>query len=269
VTRPLVFGVLNVTPDSFSDGGEHLDADAAIAHGLALVADGADWVDVGGESTAPGTTPIAPDVERARVLPVVAALAAEGVRVSIDTYHASTAAAAIAAGAQLVNDVYGSDPAMPDVLADSGVRTVTMHSFGPPTTPHTYLDVVAEVRDELLRRADALEARGVERGRIVLDPGLGFSKAPEENWALLRGTSVLAATGLPILIGTSRKRFVQRVVGEAIADRDLGTAVTSALVARGGAWAVRVHDVRSTRVALDVEAAFAGLSSGTGWETAR
>jgi len=258
VTRPLVFGVLNVTPDSFSDGGEHFDPDAAIAHGLALVAQGADWVDVGGESTAPGTTPVAPEEEQHRVLQVVAALATAGVPVSIDTYHASTAEAALAAGARIVNDVYGSDPAMPSVVAGSGARYVLMHSFGAPTTPHRYDDVLAEVRDELLRRADSLEAAGVAREQIVFDPGLGFSKAPEENWTLLRGTSVLAATGYPVLIGTSRKRFVQRLVGEAVADRDLATAVTSALAARSGAWAVRVHDVRATRIALDVAAAWEG-----------
>ena len=259
MTRPLVFGVLNVTPDSFSDGGEHFDADAAIAHGLALVADGADWVDVGGESTAPGRESVDPGEERRRVLPVIAALVAEGVRVSIDTYHASTAQAAIAAGAGIVNDVYGSDPGMAAVVADSDASYVLMHSFGAPTTPHRYADVLSEVRDELLRRAAALEAAGVARERIVLDPGLGFSKAPEENWVLLRGTPVLAATGFPVLIGTSRKRFVQRLVGEAVADRDLATAVTSALAAHGGAWAVRVHDVRATRIALDVADAWSGV----------
>ncbi|HWL01559.1 MAG TPA: dihydropteroate synthase [Microbacteriaceae bacterium] len=254
--RPLVFGVLNVTPDSFSDGGEHFDAEAAIAHGRSLVAEGADWVDVGGESTAPGTAPVTPEEEQRRVLPVIAALAGDGIRVSIDTYHATTAAAAIGAGARIVNDVYGIDPAMPAVIADSDVRYVTMHSFGEPTTPHHYDDVLAEVRAELLRRVDALQAVGVAPEQIVLDPGLGFSKAPEENWALLRGTAVLAATGYPVLIGTSRKRFIRRLVGDPLADRDLATAVTSALAARSGAWAVRVHDVRATRIALDVEGAW-------------
>lgn len=258
MTRPLVFGVLNVTPDSFSDGGQHFDPDAAIAHGLALVADGADWVDVGGESTAPGTTPVHPEEECRRVIAVIAALVAEGVRVSIDTYHASTARAGLEAGAGIVNDVYGVDPAMPAVLAGSGARYVTMHSFGEPTTPHRYDDVLTEVRDELLRRVDALTSAGLGREQIVLDPGLGFSKAPQENWTLLRGTSVLAATGYPVLVGTSRKRFVRRLVGDGAADRDLATAVTSALAAQGGAWAVRVHDVRSTRIALDVEGAWAG-----------
>lgn len=254
--RPLVFGVLNVTPDSFSDGGEHFDAEAAIAHGRSLVAEGADWVDIGGESTAPGTAPVSPEEEQRRVLPVIAALTGDGIRVSIDTYHATTAAAAIGAGARIVNDVYGIDPAMPAVIADSDVRYVTMHSFGEPMTPHHYDDVLAEVRAELLRRVDALQAVGVAPEQIVLDPGLGFSKAPEENWALLRGTAVLAATGYPVLIGTSRKRFIRRLVGDPLADRDLATAVTSALAARSGAWAVRVHDVRATRIALDVEGAW-------------
>lgn len=271
MTRPLVFGVVNVTPDSFSDGGEHYDTEAAIAHGRALVADGADWVDVGGESTAPGRAPVAPAEEQRRVLPVIAALAADGIAVSVDTYHASTAVAGIEAGARLINDVYGSDPDMPAVVARTGARYVTMHSYGEPTTPHHYDDVLAEVRDELLRRADALQAAGVARQQIVLDPGLGFSKAPEENWTLLRGTSVLASTGYPVLVGTSRKRFVRRLVassrptgsfsagGDELADRDLATAVTSALAARAGAWAVRVHDVRSTRIALDVETAWSGV----------
>ncbi len=259
--RPRIFGVLNVTPDSFSDGGEHFDADAAIAHGLSLVADGADWVDVGGESTAPGVAPVTPEEERRRVLPVIRSLVAEGVRVSIDTYHASTAQAAVEAGAQIVNDVFGSDPAMPAVLAGTGASYVTMHSFGEPTTTHRYDDVLAEVRIELLRRADALEAAGIDRERIVLDPGLGFSKEPAENWALLRGMSELVATGYPILIGTSRKRFVRRIVGDAIVDRDLATAVTSAFAAQAGAWGVRVHDVRATRVALDVAGAWMGSNA--------
>ncbi|MBO9579047.1 MAG: dihydropteroate synthase [Microbacteriaceae bacterium] len=256
MSRPLVFGVLNVTPDSFSDGGEHLDPDAAIAHGLALVADGADWIDVGGESTAPGRAPVTPQEEQRRILPVIAALTAAGVRVSVDTYHAATAEAAVRAGAGIVNDVYGTDPAMPAAVAAGGARYVAMHSFGEPTTPHAYGDVVAEVRDELLRRADSLVRAGVGRDRIVLDPGLGFSKEPEENWTLLRRLDELVATGLPVLIGTSRKRFVRRLVGDELADRDLATAVTSALAARAGAWAVRVHDVRASRVALDVAVAW-------------
>ncbi len=253
-----IFGVLNVTPDSFSDGGEHFDPDLAIAHGLSLVADGADWVDVGGESTAPGVAPVAPEEELRRILPVIRALVADGVRVSVDTHHASTAEAAVAAGALLVNDVYGSDPDMPGVVARTGARYVTMHSFGEPTTPHRYGDVVAEVRAELIRRAERLESLGVARDRIVLDPGLGFSKAPEENWALLRGAPELVATGYPVLIGTSRKRFIRRIAGDAIFDRDLATAVTSALAAPTGVWGVRVHDVRATRIALEVARAWTG-----------
>ncbi|OJX65610.1 MAG: dihydropteroate synthase [Micrococcales bacterium 73-13] len=267
---PAIFGVLNVTPDSFSDGGDHYAPEAAIEHGLSLVADGADWIDVGGESTAPASEPIAPEEERRRVLPVVAALADRGVPVSIDTYHASTAEAAVEAGATIVNDVFGSDPGMAGVLRRTGARYVTMHSFGAPTTPHRYGDVVEEVRSELLRRAAALQAEGVEPERIILDPGLGFSKEPEENWALLRGAHALAATGYPVLIGVSRKRFVRRLLAESspagasgedvpMADRDLATAVTSALAALAGAWAVRVHDVRATRIALDVAGAWRGV----------
>ena len=256
-----IFGVLNVTPDSFSDGGVHLDPDAAIAHGHSLVAAGADWVDVGGESTAPGTSPVTPEEEQRRILPVIRALSADGVRVSVDTYHASTAAAAVEAGALLINDVFGSDPAMPGVVASTGARYVAMHSFGAPTTAHRYDDVVAEVRVGLLERVAELEALGIAPGRIVLDPGLGFSKAPEENWTLLRGTPELVATGYPVLIGTSRKRFVRRLAGDSMADRDLATAVTSAFAAQAGAWAVRVHDVRATRIALDVAGAWTGASS--------
>ena len=259
MTRPLIFGVLNVTPDSFSDGGEHYALDAALDHARAMIADGADWIDVGGESTAPGVAPVEPEEERRRILPVIAALAAEGVRMSIDTHHASTAAAALEAGAEIVNDVFGSDPEMPSVVAGTGVRYVLMHSFGAPTTPMHYDDVLAEVRAELLRRAAALEAAGVAPAQLVLDPGLGFSKAPEENWALLRGLSELAATGYPILVGASRKRFVRRLVGDALFDRDLATAVTSALAAGAGAWGVRVHDVRATRIALEVAEAWEGV----------
>ena len=263
MTRPLVFGVLNVTPDSFSDGGRHTDPSAAIAHGRTLVADGADWVDVGGESTAPGRAPVAPEEERHRILEVIAGLADAGIPVSVDTYHASTAEAAVAAGATLVNDVYGTDPDMPAVLAATGVRYVAMHAFGAPTTPHDYTDVVTEVRDGLLARVAELEAAGIAAARVVLDPGIGFSKEPEENWALLRGLPDLVATGLPILVGTSRKRFIRRIAGDEIPDRDLATAVTSVLAAEAGAWAVRVHDVRGTRMALDIAEAWAGTYAGS------
>lgn len=264
MSGPLVFGVVNVTPDSFSDGGRHLDPGAAVAHARALVADGADWIDVGGESTAPDRSSVDPEEERRRILPVIAALVADGIPVSVDTYHASTAAAAVDAGAGIVNDVYGTDPDMPAVIAGSGARYVAMHSYGAPTTPHRYADVVAEVRLELLRKADALEAAGIAADRIVLDPGLGFSKTPEENWALLRATPELVGTGYPILIGTSRKRFIRAVAGDAIPDRDLATAVTSAFAAQGGAWAVRVHDVRATRIALGVAGAWSGTYAGRG-----
>jgi len=262
MTRPVIFGVLNVTPDSFSDGGLHIAPAAAVAHARALIADGADWIDVGGESTAPGRAPVTPEEERGRILEVIATLAAEGIPVSVDTYHASTAAAAVAAGAQLVNDVYGTDPDMPAVLAATGARYVAMHAFGAPTTPHHYLDVVAEVRDRLLARVAELEAAGVGAERIVLDPGIGFSKNPSENWELLHGLPELVATGYLILIGTSRKRFIRRLAGDALPDRDLATAVTSALAAQAGVWGVRVHDVRATRIALDIADEWAGTYAG-------
>jgi dihydropteroate synthase len=256
-----IFGVLNVTPDSFSDGGEHFAIEDAVAHGRHLIADGADWIDVGGESTAPGIAPVGSAEERRRILPVIRELVAEGIRVSVDTFRAETAAAAVGAGAEIVNDVFGADPAMPAVLLDSAAQYVMMHSFGAPTTPHAYGDVVEDVRLELLRRVDALEALGVDRERVILDPGLGFSKEPQENWTLLRRLDELVAAGLPVFIGTSRKRFVRALVGEDNHDRDTATAVTSVLAAQAGVWAVRVHDVRATRVALDTLGAWNGADA--------
>jgi len=250
--RPRIFGVLNVTPDSFSDGGEFLDVGAAVAHAHALVAAGADWIDVGGESTAPGRAAVTPEEEQRRILPVIGALTGAGVAVSVDTYHATTARAAIAAGAGIVNDVYGSDPAMPAVLAETAAGYVLMHSFGAPTTEVRYRDVVQDVGTELERRIARLVAVGVDPARIVVDPGLGFSKAPAENWQLIHGLGALVATGHRVLVGASRKRFVRGLVGEDRADQDLATATISALAALAGAWAVRVHEVRSTRIALDV-----------------
>ncbi len=251
-SKALIFGVLNVTPDSFSDGGEHFDVGAAVAHAHALVADGADWIDIGGESTAPGRGAILPEEEQRRIIPVIRALAADGVRMSVDTFHASTAAAAVDAGVEIVNDVYGSDPLMDVLVVRSGVRYLAMHSLGEPTTPAHYADVVVDVRAALLARIDALLDRGARPEQFILDPGLGFSKQPDENWALIARLDELVGTGYPILIGASRKRFIRGLVGDERRDGDSATAAISLLAAERGAWAVRVHDVVSTRIALDV-----------------
>lgn len=255
-------GILNVTPDSFSDGGRWDATDAAIERGLELRAQGAALVDVGGESTRPGAARVDPDEERARVLPVVAALAQEGVAVSIDTLNASTALAAVEAGAQFVNDVSGglADDQMARVVADTGVHFAVMHWRGGADARADFADVVAEVRAELKTRVAELVVAGVDPAKIVLDPGLGFGKDPAHNWALLTHLDELASLGHGILVGASRKRFIGALLpeGAPMEDRDLPTAVISALVARQGAWAVRVHDVPSTRLALDVAAAVLG-----------
>ncbi|MEM9517516.1 MAG: dihydropteroate synthase [Actinomycetota bacterium] len=255
-------GVLNVTPDSFSDGGRYADETAAIDHGLALYQAGADIVDVGGESTRPGAARTPVDVERGRVLPVVAALARAGVPVSIDTVHASTATAAVESGALIVNDVSGglADPQMLPAIAGLGSTYVCMHwrAFSDRMDDHAvYDDVVAEVRTELAGRLDACAATGIDLDRVVIDPGLGFAKTPEHNWALLRGLDALSSLGRPILIGASRKRFL----GELLADgssgtprpadgRDVATATLSAMASLRGVWGVRVHDARASLDAI-------------------
>jgi dihydropteroate synthase len=255
----IIMGILNVTPDSFSDGGQFDQTDAAIARGLQLRDAGATIVDVGGESTRPGAAKIDAAEEQARVIPVISALAQEGVSVSVDTMNAATALAAIDAGAQFVNDVSGglADDAMPRVIAETGVHYAVMHWRGGADVTPEFGDVVAEVRAELKARVAALVVAGVDPAKIVLDPGLGFGKAPEHNWALRGHFDEIASLGHGILIGASRKRFVGALLPDdaPMEDRDLPTAVISALVARQGAWAVRVHDVLSTRIALEVAAA--------------
>ena len=254
-------GVLNVTPDSFSDGGSFYDANAAIAHGLDLVAQGADVVDVGGESTRPGATPIDADEELRRVRPVVRALAAEGVVVSIDTTRATVAEAALADGARIVNDVSGglADPSLVKVVAAAGAPYVLMHSRGPADAPATYDDVVTDVCVELARRlSDAVEA-GVHPDRVVLDPGLGFAKNAAHNLALLAALPQLVALGPPVLVGASRKSFLGSLLGgRDVADRDDATQATTALAAWHGAWGVRVHAVRPAADAVRVVAAIQG-----------
>ena len=256
---PLVMGVVNVTPDSFSDGGRWFDADAAIAHGVELVAEGADLVDVGGESTRPGAARVEPEEELRRVVPVIRELAGRGIRVSVDTMRAATALAAVEAGASIINDVSAglADGAMGRIAAETGARYVAMHWRGHSDRMDglaEYDDVAVEVRDELATRVDALGAAGVDPDRLILDPGLGFAKRGEQNWQLLGRLDVLAGLGLPILVGASRKRFLGALLpdGAPVEERDLPTAVVSVLAAEAGAWGVRVHDVRGTRRALDV-----------------
>jgi dihydropteroate synthase len=249
---PLVFGVLNVTPDSFSDGGRFLDPDAAIGHGQALVRSGADVVDVGGESTRPGAVPVDQDEEAERVLPVVRALVADGIRVSIDTRRASVAAAAVAAGATVVNDVDGGlDPDLLRVAAESDVDLVLMHSRGPAGRSGGYADVVAEVAEDLRHRVDVAVAAGVEPHRLVIDPGIGFSKSADENWRLLSSLEALRVADLRMLVGVSRKRFLGALVPGDPVQRDGVTAVLSALLAERDVWAVRVHEPAATRAALE------------------
>ncbi|MFD1720561.1 dihydropteroate synthase [Amnibacterium endophyticum] len=262
---PLLLGVLNTTPDSFSDGGLHQAPDAAVAHGLALVAAGADVVDVGGESTRPGATPVDPEEEARRVLPVVRGLVAAGVRVSIDTRRASVAAAALAAGATIVNDVEGGagDPDMLAVVAGSQADYVVMHSRGQAAADGGYGDVVADVVTDLELRVAAAEAAGVPAHRLVVDPGIGFAKTADESWALLRSLDVLAAAfpDTRLLVGASRKRFLGAVLpeGATAVERDLPTAVLSALVG-DRVWGLRVHDVAATRAALAVAARMRGAA---------
>lgn len=254
---PQIMGVLNITPDSFSDGGRYESVDAAVAHAAEMVEQGASIVDVGGESTRPGATPIDTKTERRRVVPVVRALVARGIPVSIDTRHADTALAAIDAGAQLVNDVTGGlgDEGMARVIAETGVHYVVMHwrEGGADAVPD-YKNVVADVRRELKNRIASLIVEGVQAAQIVLDPGLGFAKNAEHNWALLGHLPQLGSLGHGLLIGASRKRFLAGLLPDAapVEDRDAPTAVISALAAQAGVWAVRVHDVPSTRLALEV-----------------
>jgi dihydropteroate synthase len=265
-----VVGVLNVTDDSFSDGGRYLDADSAVAHGLAMVAEGAGIVDVGGESTRPGAARVDPRVEASRVVPVVKDLATQGITVSIDTMHADVARAALQSGAQIVNDVSGgrADPAMAPLLAEAGVPWVLMHwrsvsSDQPHQVPH-YRDVVAEVRAELLASVDDAVAAGVDPAKLVIDPGLGFAKTGQDNWALLQALPDLVATGVPVLLGASRKRFLGTLLAGPNGSprppdgRETATAVISALAALYGAWGVRVHDVRASVDALKVVGAWTG-----------
>ncbi|MFD7444293.1 dihydropteroate synthase [Streptomyces sp. NPDC059909] len=273
--RCAVMGVVNVTPDSFSDGGRWFDTTAAVKHGLDLVAEGADLIDVGGESTRPGATRVDEDEELRRVLPVVRGLAAEGVPVSVDTMRASVAAQAVTAGAVLVNDVSGglADPDMVPAVASAEVPFVVMHWRGfseDMNSRAAYEDVVGEVVAELRERMDAVVAGGVAAERIVIDPGLGFAKQAEHDLALVAHLADLRALGRPLLVAASRKRFLGRVLAEGAAtppparERDAATAAVSAIAAHEGAWAVRVHEVRATADAVRVARAVEGARNAEG-----
>lgn len=263
--RMVVMGILNVTADSFSDGGQFLDRDAAIARGLELQRIGVDIVDAGGESTRPGATRVDPKLEADRIAPVIEELVAAGIRVSVDTMRASVAAAAIEAGAGIVNDVSGgrADPDMASVVADAGVPWILMHWRSAGDYVHRgsadhYDDVVRDVRDELLSQVDLALKAGVDSSSIILDPGLGFAKNADHNWALLRALPEFNATGFPVLVGASRKRFLGSLLSDPDGNprppggRETATAVVSALAAREGAWGVRVHDAQASLDAIAV-----------------
>jgi dihydropteroate synthase len=257
LTRPLVMGVLNVTPDSFSDGGDHDDPARAVARGERMIAEGAAIIDLGGESTRPGAPELAEYEELARVRPVVSRLIAEDVPVSIDTRHASVAQACVESGAAIINDIAGfRDPAMVEVAAGCDAGLVVMHMLGTPETMQQaprYEDVVREVGGFLLAQAAVLEAAGVARERIMLDPGIGFGKTLEHNIALLAGIPVLVEFGYPVLIGVSRKRFIGELSDESEPRQRLGGSIAAGLSAvRAGASVLRVHDVGSTVQALSV-----------------
>ncbi|MGW7098448.1 dihydropteroate synthase [Streptomyces sp. NPDC054883] len=264
-----VMGVVNVTPDSFSDGGRWFDTTAAVKRGLDLVAQGADLVDVGGESTRPGATRVDAEEELRRVVPVVRGLAAEGVVVSVDTMRAEVAAQAVAAGARLVNDVSGglADPGMIPAVAAAEVPFVVMHWRGFSAGMNSlavYTDVVAEVTAELRDRIDAVIAGGIAPERLVVDPGLGFAKNAEHDLALVAHLRDVRELGFPLLVAASRKRFLGRVLAGADAappparERDAATAAVSAIAAHQGAWAVRVHEVRASADAVRVARAVEG-----------
>jgi len=258
---PLVMGVVNVTPDSFSDGGLFLDAERAIAHGRQLLADGADILDVGGESTRPGATRPLVTEELDRVVPVIEALSADAT-VSVDTMRAEVAAAALAAGATIVNDVSGglADPHLLEVVAASTATYVAMHwrAHSDRMQQFTTYDgpVAAVVADELSARVDAIRAAGIPDDRIVLDPGLGFAKDPDQNWELLAGIGLVQALGFPVLVGASRKRFLGELLADAdgtprpVGEREFAHAAVLARLVLDGVWGVRVHDVRATRDVL-------------------
>ncbi|MEO5653896.1 MAG: dihydropteroate synthase [Marmoricola sp.] len=271
--RPVVMGVVNVTPDSFSDGGRFAATEQAIAHALRLREQGADILDIGGESTRPGATrPLVAD-ELDRVVPVITALAAQDVVVSVDTMRHEVAAAALDAGAVMVNDVSGglADPRVLDVVADRGAAYVAMHWRAHSTVMQqhaTYDDVLVEVRDELARRLDEATAAGIDRSRIVVDPGLGFAKTAEHNWQLLQRLPELEQLGVPILVGSSRKSFLGSLLAGSdgtprdVSDREDANVALTTIAAIQGVWGVRVHEPRASMDALRVVSRWLGPGPG-------
>jgi dihydropteroate synthase len=263
--RPLVMGIVNVTPDSFSDGGRFASTDAAIEHGLRLASEGADLLDIGGESSRPGSKPVPLDEELARVVPVVRGLAGRvNLPISVDTTKAEVARQALEAGAKIVNDITAGlgDPAMMAVVREAGAGVVLMHMQGTPDTMQqnpTYADVVREVRDFLAERVRAWVAAGVPAERIAIDPGIGFGKTSEHNRDLLRNLDALAPIGRPVLLGVSRKGFLGKLTGRPVTDRMAASLAASCYcVARGTAHILRVHDVAATVDAATVLAALRG-----------
>lgn len=270
---PTIMGILNVTPDSFSDGGEFLKTGAAAARASEMLDEGADVIDVGGESTRPGSDPVSADEEARRIVPAIREIlsARPEALVSIDTYHAETAKAALEAGAGVVNDItaLNGDPRMASVVADAGCNVVLMHMLGEPKTMQReprYEDVVSEVREFLARRAEAAISAGVEPARVILDPGIGFGKTLEHNLALIESLDAIADLGYPVLFGASRKSFIGKILGgeaESAGGRVFGTVATSVLAYERGASVFRVHDVRANREALEMAAAVGGSGAGS------
>ncbi len=262
--RVHIMGVLNVTPDSFSDGGDHLAPSAAIEAGYRMAADGATLLDVGGESTRPGAAAVTPEQEQARILPVIAGLRDVGVAVSVDTRHAATMAAALDAGATIVNDISAlrHDPAAAALVAARRCPVILMHMRGTPATMTTsahYTDVAADVAAELADTVSRVEAAGIGRAQIALDPGIGFAKTGEQNIPLLRGLDRIAALGFPLVVGVSRKRFIGTLGGQATPrDRDAGSLAAALFALSRGATILRVHDVAATVQAVRVWQALAG-----------
>jgi dihydropteroate synthase len=262
--RTLVMGVLNVTPDSFSDGGRFFDPEAAVEHGIRMAAEGADLIDVGGESTRPGAEPVSTEEEHDRVVPVIKRLAAElDLPISVDTRKPSVARAALEVGATVVNDISGArDPDMLATVREAGAGLVLMHMRGEPATMQEftdYADVVAEVRDQLRGRLDAALATGIEQDRLVIDPGIGFAKTADQNLVLLRDVRALFDLGRPVLVGPSRKSFIGKVLDLEVDQRLEGTSAAVAWLVAQGVHLVRVHDVKEmTRVVRLVEAVMRG-----------
>jgi dihydropteroate synthase len=257
--RPVIIGVLNVTPDSFSDGGDFVDPDAAIARAVQLRSQGADLIDIGGESTRPGAERVDPELELSRILPVITGMIELGIPVSVDTMNSATARSAIKAGARVINDVSGglADPEMYRLVAQTGVRYIASHWRGHSDSMDdltNYDDVAVEVRDALKARIAELLVWGVQPEQIVIDPGLGFAKTGAHNWQILSQLGKLESLGYPVLIGASRKRFLAPFAPDdaPAAERDFATAIVTALAADRGVWGVRVHDVATTVTALDL-----------------